>query len=188
MSNEPNSLRAHLLNVEPFDENRRQILEQEIRAMSGNQLQPRHRKWWILSLSASILFAGYGTFLTVAASMDISLHVIWSIYAIANLLWAIYSFYVLRTNRFDRQHYARFLAIIPAVCLAITIILFYRAAVTPTNENLLWAIFGVMCLLMNLAMILYGRIVGAEWSAKENALRLELLLIDIRDQRNRSAS
>jgi len=181
MSNEPNSLRAHLLNVEPVDESRRQHLEREIRAMSDNHLKPHHKKWWVLSLAASILFAGYGTFLAVFARMDISLHVIWSFYALANVLWAFYSFYILRTNRFDRRQYGRFVAMIPAACLAITIILFCRAAVSPTNENLLWAGFGVMCLLLNLAMILYGRIVGAEWSAKENALRLELLLIDIRD-------
>jgi len=48
MSNEPSSLRAHLLNVEPLDENRRQLLEQEIRAMSDNVLKPRYRKWWII--------------------------------------------------------------------------------------------------------------------------------------------
>jgi hypothetical protein len=39
-----------------------------------------------------------------------------------------------------------------------------------------------MCLLLDLAMILYGRIVGAEWAARENALRVELLMIDIRDR------
>ena len=169
MSNELNSLRRILLNVQPVDENRRQHLEQEIRAMSENRLQPRHRKWWILSLAASILFAGYGAFLAIVFNMDISLHVIWWFYALANVLWAFYSFRILRTNRFDRRQYGRLVAMIPAACVAITIILFCRAAVSPTNENLLWAGFGVMCLLLNLAMILYGRIVGAEWSAKENA-------------------
>jgi hypothetical protein len=182
MKNEPNSLRAHLLNVEPVDENRRQCLEQEIRALSDNHLQPRHRKWWILSLAASILFAGNGAFLAIFANMDISLNVIWWLYSLANVLWALYSFHILRTNRFDRRQYGRFVAMIPAACLAITIILFCRAAFSPTNENLLWAAFGVMCMLLNLAMILYGRIVGAEWSAKESALRMELLLIDIRDR------
>jgi hypothetical protein len=183
MLNEPDQFRAHLLNVEPFDESRRHRLEQEICAMSENNLQPRHRKWWILSFVASVLFAAYGAFLAIAASMDASLHAIWWIYSAANVLWAGYSFTVLRTNRFDRRQYGRFVAMIPAMCLAITIVLFCRAAVAPTNANLLWALFGVTCLLLDLAMILYGRIVGAEWSAKESSLRMELLLLEIRDQR-----
>jgi hypothetical protein len=71
---------------------------------------------------------------------------------------------------------------IPAMCVVIVIIIFCRAVANPSNENLVWLVFGAMCLLLDLAMILYGRIVGAEWSARENALRLELLMMDIRDK------
>ena len=150
--------------------------------MSDNVLKPRYRKWWIISLIASILFAVGGTFLAIFADIDLSLRAIWGTYAMANTLWAAYSFRILRSNRFDRRQYGRFVMMIPAACLAIAIVLFCRAVTSPSNENLVWFVFGVMCLLLDLAMILYGRIVGAEWAARENALRVELLMIDIRDR------
>jgi len=153
-------------------------------AISENRLTRRSRAWWIASAAAAIVFAVFGLCIECFFQMGASLRIVWWIYTLANVAFGINAFRILRQGRLDPRSFGRFVLMIPLACAVIVVVLFVHAWVDPTLQSLLWVVFGVTCLLIDLAWLLWGRIAWAHWAAHEDALRLELLLLDLRDGRS----
>lgn len=179
MLTEPKTLRARLLDAEPASAARRRQLELEINNMLTNTLTCRGRWYWILSLLASITFTGLGIVVLSMGTIDGFIRAIWWIYTLANAGFVILAGRILLRNRVDHQNLLIAGKLSPVLTLVITLVLFVRAASNPTMESMLWLQFGIVFLIVAFTMIVYGRIVAAEWRQREQALRMELRIEDL---------
>jgi hypothetical protein len=176
-------LRDRLLAEEPLNENRRVQLQKEIEQMSEGPLTAKQRAWWIFSLAASVIFSIWGACILVLAPMDGYLMGVWGLYTAANVALAVYAIGVLRTGVFRLRKFMRFIAVVsPGGSLACAVLLIARSISSPTIVSLIWAVFGVLCVMVALAWILHGRIVQAELATREQLLRLELQILNLREK------
>ena len=180
MITEPTSLRARLLDAEPVSAAHRRRLEQELNAMFDDLLSRRARWYWRAALIAAIALACLGAaVLAWGRGLDGFGRAIWWTYTLANAAFAVFAGWVLRRGRLDIRRLLAVSKLSPALTLLITLLLFIRAANNPTPEAVLWVLFGIICLLVALAVTVYNRVVAAEWRQREQALRMELRIEDL---------
>ena len=185
MSQPNDPLRERLLAMEPPDPNRAQQLRKEMQDMFATPLNARTRFWWIFGCTASVLFALWGTLILVWGDLDGYLRVVWGVYTAAQIAFIVYAVHVLRSGVFKLRHFMRFIAIVsPGGSLTCAVALIARSVQFPTPLSLVWAIFGLLCVMVALAWILHGRIVQSELTTREHLLRLELRLMEGSEKRS----
>jgi hypothetical protein len=182
MITEPKSLRARLLDAEPVSPSRRRRLEQEISGMFNFKLSRGGRRYWAISLAAAVFFTIFGIGMLIMCRMnrvDTFIQIIWWIYTLANAGFVILAARILQRGELDVQRLLIWAKLSPALTLLITLLLFVRAINKPTIEAVLWVLFGIICLLMAMAIIIYNRVVASEMRQREHVLRMELRLEDL---------
>jgi hypothetical protein len=172
------SLRANLLGAEPVNADRLRRLQQQIAGISEHRLTPLMRIWWIFGLASAILFAGFGGFISIATRIDVPLRVVWCLYTSGNLFVAVFAIVLLRRGRAEPRMFFYFGIVIVTLAVGCFVSLLCRAAASSTMEGVLGAGLGGLCVLVDLILILYGRIAWAHLATKEHLLRLELLILD----------
>jgi len=174
------SLRQKLLGSEPVDAERLSRLQAQLARLSEHRLTPLMRIWWTIGLACAVLFAGFGGYISVATRIDVPLRVVWFLYTAGNLFVAAFAIVLLRRGRSEPRFFFYFGMVIATLAVGCFVALLCRAASSSTTAALLGAGFGGLCVLVDLILILYGRIAWAHLSTKEHLLRLELLLLDSR--------
>jgi len=172
------SLRASLLDSEPVNAERLHQLQEQIASISEHRLTRLMRIWWVIGLACAVLFAGFGGFISVATRIEVPLRVVWCLYTAGNLFVAGFAIVLLRRGRSEPRLFFYFGMVIATLAVGCFVSLLCRAASSSTTETLLGAGFGGLCVLVDLILILYGRIAWAHLSTKEHLLRLELLILD----------
>ena len=181
-SSEPNLLRARLLEAEPVNPDRRRRLEQEITGMFEHRLSRGGRLYWTISLVAAAAFAALGAAVLARSETDGFLKIVWWVYTLANAGFVALAAAILRAGRLDVRRFLGWAKLSPALTLVVVSILFARAANDPSTEALLWVLFGIICLLVALAVTVYNRVVSAELAQREQMLRLELRVLELTER------
>ena len=186
MAIEPDDLRARLLGAEAVSAARRERLEQEVAAMFEAKLSRGGRVGWGMALAAAVAFAVFGGVVLSrgGVGMDAPVRLIWCFYALANVGFATFAAGVLRAGRVDVRRLAGMGKWSPALTLLITLLLLVRAMHRPTIEGVLWVVFGVVCLIGAVGVVVYNRIATAEMGQREQMLRLELRLVEMGEVRS----
>lgn len=176
------SLRTQLLAAESVNADRLRALHEQIAILSENRLTKGMRIWWIIGLAAAIAFSGFGAYVAFASRIDLPLRIVWWLYTLGNLFVAAFAVMLLRRGRAEPRLFFWFGNVIAALAIGCLVALLCRAATSPGVETLLGAGFGGLCVLIDLILILYGRIAGAHLATKEHLLRLELILLDLKSR------
>jgi hypothetical protein len=174
------SLRSTLLDSEPLAPDRLQHLEKQIGYLSDYRLGKGMRLWWSIGLGSSILFGIFGTAVTMSNLVDWPLRIVWLLYTIGNLGFACFATWLLRRGRAEPVLFFWFGVVICMLAAGCFAALLYRAAASNTNATALWVGFAEFCVLIDVLLILYGRIKWMHLSTKEHLLRLELLVLDLK--------
>lgn len=182
MTKHTDILRRHLLEMEPPDPKCQERFNKEIHAVFEQELTRRSRIIWTLSLLAALLFAAWGSLVIFYGQVDVFIRLVWVVYTLANVAFAAYCLYVLKKGVLNLRYLFTFLVMAPAGALVISVLLIARAASEPSLESLLWAGFGVMCLIVALAWSIHNRITNVELTSREQFLRLESRLLDLADR------
>ena len=177
------SLRAQLLAAESVDPDRLRALHEQLAIMSENRLTPGKRIWRTIGLAAAVPFSGLGACVAIAAPIDLYLRIVWWLYTVGNLFVAAFAVMLLRRGRAEPRLFFGFGIVIATLAIGCLVALLCRAASSPGVEAILGVGFGGLCVLIDLNLLLYGRIAGAGLAIQEHLLRLELLLLDSKDQR-----
>jgi O-antigen/teichoic acid export membrane protein len=172
-----------LLAAEPFDADRAERLEREIATMWCGKLTRGRRVYWSMSLVGTLVFSVTGCFVLALTRMDSIFAVIWGILTIANAAAAVYLGMMLRRGAMDIRTFVSLGKIAPALSLAIVLLLVIRCIDAPSLEGLAWALFGIVLLVLSVAIVIWNRILHAEAATREQILRLQLVLME-RDKRN----
>ncbi len=177
--NQLGGTRMHLLAAEQMDDERMQQLRKEVTAMFATKLTTRGRAWWTLGLGSSLLFIVLGIWGVLQGSPDESLRVIWSLYTLANAAMAVFSAYVLWRGVFDARWGLMLSKLSPAGSLFVALLLIIRAVSEPSLPALAWSVFGVLCVVIAIAIMLYSRVAVFELANREHLLRMELRLLEL---------
>ena len=179
MTSEPDELRARLLGEEPVSPARREQLQQEVCNVFEQKLTRGWRVYWAAGLVAAVAFAAFGGAVLIYGRMDGFLRGVWWLYTLANAGFVFLAAYILRAGRIDLRRFMQWAKLSPALTLLIVLLLFARAAAAPSLESVLWVLFGLICLLVALAVTILNRVGTAELSQREQVLRLELRVLEL---------
>jgi hypothetical protein len=181
MSDEPKDLGARLLEVEPVNVDRRRVLEQEIANMFEEKLTRGGKVYWWMSLVGAAMFVVFGSVALLAgrrAGVDGYARVVWWVYTVANAGFVVLAGYVLRKGKVDVRMLFRLGKYSPGVAMLITVVLFMKAVAAPSVEGVLWVLFGVLCVVLALGIMLHNRVMAAELAQREQMLKLELRVVE----------
>jgi hypothetical protein len=179
---ESDSLRTKLLDTEPLDSERMNKLKEEVTRVYTTKLTKKHMAWWILGLYLSVLFSILGTVVLLRVSLDGTLVVIWWTYTLSNVAMIGFSAYVLWRGVFDVRWAIALGKLSPAASLFIALLLIMQAVFDPSLPALAWSIFGILWVVIAVAITVYNRIVGTELANREQLLRLELRLVELTEK------
>ena len=183
-SNEPGGIRAHLLESEPPNVERMQRLHQEIQAVFTQSLTPAKRTSWIVVFVISVVLTNVGIArLWHMPQTDLPMQAIWWLFTFTMLLNALFAARVLWRGTVDLRRMAAFQKISVPATLSVAILLIIQALEHPTLVALGWALFGMIWLVVAMAILLYNRIVAAELATRETLLRLELRMVEFAENR-----
>jgi tellurite resistance protein TehA-like permease len=174
-------IRERLLAAEPLSQNRQQRLEREIM----ETLNPRLSgfAWWYrlsgalgsaMSVVVACIVLRYGT-------NDTTDRVIWSVAAATSFVGIFLFAKGLRSGRENVPWLAALSKAAPALALLILIGLMMNVLAHPTISNLAWLVFGVVLLVLTLAIVLFNFILLIHLGQKEQVLRLEYRLAELKE-------
>lgn len=182
MNNESGDLRSRLLELEPLNPDLSERFHKEILTVFEQKLTGGWKVFWLAGFFAALVFMGWGALVAIAGDIDPFLRVVWALYATANLAFSVYAVSVLRKGALDLRQLFSVLLLAPVGGLLIAVVLYARAAALQTNEAMLWASFGGMCLMIALFWALFNRLTRVELANREQLLRLELRLLELAER------
>lgn len=170
--------RTKLLEIEPLSGERNEKLKQEIQTMFQTKMSLWEKWYWGASAAGSAVFAGSALVLVCFAPVPPAERTIWGVFGVINALMAAFLLWRLRKGSMDLRQQFALGKLSVGVTLGVTMLILINAIWHPTLQNLAWGLVGVTAFVLAAAIAILNRVLAAELSGREHALKLEYRLVD----------
>jgi hypothetical protein len=175
MSDEP-SLRESLFQAEPLSAERQQRFRDELGQILEPRLPRSHRWYYILALTGSLI----GVFGTACGVLFDAEHR--GLQALLLLVWTAFAgwvFYILRQGAEPLRIMQGLSKALTGISFLVAGLLLYHGLQDPSPARILWALAGLLLVLLTSLINLWNRVLMAERTVREHVLRVEYRLAEM---------
>jgi hypothetical protein len=171
-----NDLRENLFNIEPVDPERQQRFREELAQIVEPQLSRGYRLYYIMGLIGAV--AGIPG-AVCGAAFDAENRWIWTLSLLAWIAFAGWIVFILRHGSEPMRIMQGMSKAFSGIALVIAVALVVYGLQNPSLTSVLWALLGVLAVLMTSFINLWNRVITAERTMREHLLRVEYRLANL---------
>ena len=185
---EHDALRERLFALDTSDHVREERYRARVAALVNYELTPGGR--W--SFRAGVALAAFGTLFggipALVAPVDLPLRLALATYALANVAMGVLLLRILRRGQFRIATDAIGMAAVATVgAVVVTVLFAIRSAAHPGPASAIWIAVGLLCVIVDVAGMLWAKLTRPELGLREQLIRLECQLADLADRLPRPA-